>query len=47
MSIACINGTWILSDIVNNCLFTRRYIGYSKKAALTAFKYERKIKPNN
>lgn len=37
-----INGYWRISTMHNNHLFTRIYIGYTKKEAIRAFKEELK-----
>jgi hypothetical protein len=34
------SGAWLISDIVRGSLFTRRYMGYTKRQAITLFKAE-------
>ena len=33
-------GAWKVSDIVNGCLVTKQYFGYTKKEAIAIFKQE-------
>jgi hypothetical protein len=40
MSINNYNGTWVISDIVDGYLVTRKYMGYTKKEAVDMFKEE-------
>lgn len=35
-----VNGAWIVSDIINGYLVTRRYYGYTKREALQLFRQE-------
>lgn len=36
------SGAWIITDIINNQLITRRYFGYTKREAVSKFKKEKK-----
>lgn len=35
-----VSGIWIISEIIAGYLFTRKYIGYTKKEAIREFKKE-------
>jgi hypothetical protein len=36
------SGMWLVSDIINNQLVTRRYMGHTKREAIALFKKETK-----
>ena len=44
MNIENRNGAWIISDIINGYSVTRKYIFYTKKQAISAFKQEFNVK---
>ena len=36
------SGMWVISDIINGALVTKKYLGYSRKEAIQMFKQETK-----
>jgi len=36
------SGMWVISDIINGALVTKKYLGYSRKEAIQLFRQEMK-----
>ena len=36
------SGAWVISEIINSALVTKKYLGYSRKEAIQLFKQETK-----